>query len=146
MLIASSVLVGEHSSVLGSKGRESNEDDTRDEEGTAVFSSSWLPGKDSKTTQDVRRNGRERLSARTKLPWMKILFRSWYSVLMKKTGLKVTPFRLKKMKWRNQLLRSWKQRSRNTLQINQNRMQQNGQRRERRVVTEETQVSRAPVR
>ncbi|KAM1055234.1 hypothetical protein ACFX13_029473 [Malus domestica] len=67
----SSVLVGEHSSVFGSKGRESDEDGTRDEEGTAVFSSSWLPG----------------LSARTKLPWMKILFRSWYSVLMEKTGL-----------------------------------------------------------
>ncbi|KAM2056216.1 hypothetical protein TB2_028372 [Malus domestica] len=85
----SSVLVGEHSSVFGSKGRESDEDGTRDEEGTAVFSSSWLPGKDSKAEppKDVRRNGRERLSARTKLPWMKILFRSWYSVLMEKTGL-----------------------------------------------------------
>ncbi|KAM1055235.1 hypothetical protein ACFX15_028282 [Malus domestica] len=49
MLIASSVLVGEHSSVFGSKGRESDEtDDTRDNEGIAAFSLSWLPGKDSK--------------------------------------------------------------------------------------------------
>ncbi|KAM1998226.1 hypothetical protein EV2_005751 [Malus domestica] len=62
-LSESSVLVGEHSSVFGSKGQESDEeDDTRDEEGTAVFSSSWLPGKDSKAEapKDVKKKKRKR--------------------------------------------------------------------------------------
>lgn len=43
-----SVIVGEHSSVFSKKMPESDEeDDTRDEKGVAVFSSSWLPGSDS---------------------------------------------------------------------------------------------------
>ncbi|KAA8549601.1 hypothetical protein F0562_001381 [Nyssa sinensis] len=49
-LMESSVLVGEHSSVFGSKTPEDDEDnDARDEKGAAVFSSSWLPGSGSKT-------------------------------------------------------------------------------------------------
>ncbi|PSR90231.1 Nucleolar complex protein [Actinidia chinensis var. chinensis] len=51
-LMESSVLVGANSSVFGSKQISENdddEDDTRNEEGTAAFSSSWLPGIDSKT-------------------------------------------------------------------------------------------------
>uniref|UniRef100_A0A5B6YU92 Nucleolar complex protein 2 n=1 Tax=Davidia involucrata TaxID=16924 RepID=A0A5B6YU92_DAVIN len=49
-LMESSVLVGEHSSVFGSKTPENDEDDdARDEEGAAVFSSSWLPGSGSET-------------------------------------------------------------------------------------------------
>ncbi|KAE8037720.1 hypothetical protein FH972_010285 [Carpinus fangiana] len=49
-LMESSVLVGEHGSVFGNKIPESDEeDDTRNEEGAAVFnSSSWLPGSDTK--------------------------------------------------------------------------------------------------
>lgn len=49
-LMESSVVVGEHASIFGNKIPESDEeDDTRNEEGTAVFnSSSWLPGSDSK--------------------------------------------------------------------------------------------------
>ncbi|KAI9092574.1 hypothetical protein K1719_027702 [Acacia pycnantha] len=49
-LTDSSVLVGEESSVFGSKIPESDEDDDgrRNEEGASVFSSSWLPGKGSK--------------------------------------------------------------------------------------------------
>ncbi|KAM1472528.1 hypothetical protein ACFX13_029474 [Malus domestica] len=57
------VLVGEHSSVFGSKGRESDEeDDTRDDEGIAAFNSSWLPGKDSKAEppKDVKKKKRKR--------------------------------------------------------------------------------------
>ncbi|XP_068311021.1 nucleolar complex-associated protein 2-like [Pyrus communis] len=63
LLSESSVLVGEHSSVFGSKGRESEEeDDTRDDEGIAAFSSSWLPGKDSKAEppKDVKKKKRKR--------------------------------------------------------------------------------------
>ncbi|XP_048425587.1 nucleolar complex-associated protein 2-like [Pyrus x bretschneideri] len=63
LLSESSVLVGEHSSVFGSKGRESEEeDDTRDDEGIAAFSSSWLPGKDSKAEppKDVKRKKSKR--------------------------------------------------------------------------------------
>ncbi|XP_068338305.1 nucleolar complex-associated protein 2 [Pyrus communis] len=66
-LSETSVLVGEHSSVFGSKGRESDEeDDTRDEEGTAVFSSSWLPGKGSKAEppKDVKKKKRKRRTER----------------------------------------------------------------------------------
>ncbi|GFZ18217.1 Noc2p family [Actinidia rufa] len=52
-LMESSVLVGANSSVFGSKQISENDgdgdDDTRNEEGTAAFSSSWLPGIDSKT-------------------------------------------------------------------------------------------------
>ncbi|XP_048324867.2 nucleolar complex-associated protein 2 [Ziziphus jujuba] len=49
-LMESSVLVGEKSSIFGTKIPESDEDegDSRNEEGAAVFSSSWLPGGDPK--------------------------------------------------------------------------------------------------
>ncbi|GAV63060.1 Noc2 domain-containing protein [Cephalotus follicularis] len=48
-LIESSVLVGEKSSVFGNKIPESDEvDDMRDEHASTVFSSSWLPGSNSK--------------------------------------------------------------------------------------------------
>ncbi|KAF3452608.1 hypothetical protein FNV43_RR03041 [Rhamnella rubrinervis] len=51
-LMESSILVGEKSSVFGNKIPESNEEeDTGNEEGTAVFSSSWLPGTDPKDKQ-----------------------------------------------------------------------------------------------
>ena len=51
--VLSSVLVGANSSVFGSKQISENDDDnddddTKNEEGTAAFSSSWLPGIDSK--------------------------------------------------------------------------------------------------
>nr|QUE41924.1 nucleolar complex protein 2 [Fragaria x ananassa] len=48
--VESSVLVGENSAVFGKrKIQESDEeDDTRDEEASTVFSSSWLPGVDTK--------------------------------------------------------------------------------------------------
>ncbi|CAL8998479.1 unnamed protein product [Prunus brigantina] len=62
-LFESSVLVGEHSSVFGSKVRESDEEyDPKDEEGTTVFSSSWLPGTDSKAKQpkDTKKKKRKR--------------------------------------------------------------------------------------
>ncbi|GFZ20749.1 Noc2p family [Actinidia rufa] len=52
-LMESSVLVGANSSVFRSKISENDDDneddDTRNEDGTAAFSSSWLPGIDSKT-------------------------------------------------------------------------------------------------
>ncbi|KAF4358848.1 hypothetical protein F8388_013652 [Cannabis sativa] len=49
-LMESSVVVGENSSFFGKKMTESDdeEDHTQNEEGTVVFSSSWLPGTDSK--------------------------------------------------------------------------------------------------
>ncbi|XP_040995041.1 nucleolar complex protein 2 homolog isoform X2 [Juglans microcarpa x Juglans regia] len=48
-LTESSVLVGEHSSVFTRRISESDEEDvTVNEEGASVFSSSWLPGSDSK--------------------------------------------------------------------------------------------------
>ncbi|GLT76566.1 hypothetical protein SLA2020_482190 [Shorea laevis] len=51
-LMESSVLVGEKSSIFESKmgkiPESDEEDDTRNDEGAAVFSSSWLPGNDSK--------------------------------------------------------------------------------------------------
>ncbi|ONH99156.1 hypothetical protein PRUPE_6G014700 [Prunus persica] len=62
-LFESSVLVGEHSSVFGSKVRESDEEyDPKDEEGTTVFSSSWLPGTDSKAKEpkDTKKKKRKR--------------------------------------------------------------------------------------
>lgn len=42
--------MGEHSAVFGGRMSESDEDDvdTRNEKGAAVFSSSWLPGNESK--------------------------------------------------------------------------------------------------
>lgn len=49
MYVNSSVLVGERSSVFGNKIPESDEEeDIGNEEGTAVFSSSWLPGTNPK--------------------------------------------------------------------------------------------------
>ncbi|KAK2976258.1 hypothetical protein RJ640_000795, partial [Escallonia rubra] len=49
-LSESSVQVGEHAAVFRDNISESDEDDgTRNEQGAAVFSSSWLPGEDSKT-------------------------------------------------------------------------------------------------
>ncbi|KAI3967902.1 hypothetical protein MKX01_027085 [Papaver californicum] len=50
----SSVTVGAHSSVFGKKKSDIDEDDDSDgdgEEGSNVFSSSWLPGGDSKTKE-----------------------------------------------------------------------------------------------
>ncbi|XP_030458614.2 nucleolar complex-associated protein 2 [Syzygium oleosum] len=48
-LMQSSVLVGEKSSVFGEQMSDSDgEDDAINEQGAAVFSSSWLPGSDSK--------------------------------------------------------------------------------------------------
>lgn len=51
-----SVLVGEKSSIFGTKIPESDEDegDSRNEEGAAVFSSSWLPGGDPKYGHQIR--------------------------------------------------------------------------------------------
>ncbi|PNX83752.1 nucleolar complex protein 2 [Trifolium pratense] len=46
-LMESSVLVGEESSVFGDEASESDEEDAKmNEDGTAAFSSSWLPGND----------------------------------------------------------------------------------------------------
>ncbi|KAI3868386.1 hypothetical protein MKW92_027147 [Papaver armeniacum] len=53
-LAESSVTVGAHSSVFGKKKSDIDEDDDSDgdaEEGPKVFSSSWLPGGDSKTKE-----------------------------------------------------------------------------------------------
>ncbi|CAJ1977783.1 unnamed protein product [Sphenostylis stenocarpa] len=51
-LTESSVLVGEESSKFGNEMSESDEEDARkNEEGAAVFSSSWLPGNESKIKQ-----------------------------------------------------------------------------------------------
>ncbi|XP_020209987.1 nucleolar complex protein 2 homolog [Cajanus cajan] len=51
-LMESSVIVGEESSKFGNEISESDEEDARkNEEGAAVFSSSWLPGNDSKIKQ-----------------------------------------------------------------------------------------------
>ncbi|XP_015573724.1 nucleolar complex-associated protein 2 [Ricinus communis] len=47
-LAESSVLVGEHSSEFGNKVSEIDEDDSDNEKGAAIFSSSWLPGGESK--------------------------------------------------------------------------------------------------
>nr|AFK37058.1 unknown [Lotus japonicus] len=56
-LMESSVVVGENSSVFRNNSSESDEsddedDDRRNEVGAAVFSSSWLPGNDSKIKED----------------------------------------------------------------------------------------------
>ncbi|XP_057968789.1 nucleolar complex-associated protein 2 [Malania oleifera] len=49
-LVESSVVVGAHSAVLGKHLSESyKEENIRNEEGAAVFSSPWMPGSDSKT-------------------------------------------------------------------------------------------------
>uniref|UniRef100_A0A7N0TRA5 Uncharacterized protein n=1 Tax=Kalanchoe fedtschenkoi TaxID=63787 RepID=A0A7N0TRA5_KALFE len=53
-LVESSAVVGEHASVFGGRLPESDEeDDGRDEEGAAVFSSDWLPGSDSKSQKNA---------------------------------------------------------------------------------------------
>lgn len=50
-LMESNVLVGENSSIFGKKiaGSDDDEDDRANDEGAAVFSSSWLPGTSSET-------------------------------------------------------------------------------------------------
>ena len=48
MPVISSVLVGSRSSIFGNKMSEHDEDDTMNEDGAAVFNSSWFPGSDSK--------------------------------------------------------------------------------------------------
>lgn len=107
------MLVGEKWSVFGNKTPESDvEEDTRSEKGTAVFSSSWLPGTDTKygyrisliflfafgsvisyhhlvgftglnnLRTQTRRGKRRKRQNWNILLWMKILLRIWYSVLM----------------------------------------------------------------
>ncbi|GAU14818.1 hypothetical protein TSUD_50300 [Trifolium subterraneum] len=52
-LMESSVLVGEESSVFGDEASESDEEDAKmNEDGTAAFSSSWLPGNDKIKQQE----------------------------------------------------------------------------------------------
>lgn len=71
-LMESSVIVGEHSSVFSKKMPESDEeDDTRDEKGVAVFSSSWLPGSDSqpkKPTEMKRKKKKRNLDDAKEVP------------------------------------------------------------------------------
>ncbi|CAL5421867.1 unnamed protein product [Camellia sinensis] len=62
-LMESSVLVGDHSSAFGGKMSENDEDDDNDirnEEGTAVFNSLWLPGSDSKTKHPEEEENKEK--------------------------------------------------------------------------------------
>lgn len=62
-LVESSVLVGDHSIAFGSKMSENDEDDDNDirnEEGTAVFNSLWLPGSDSKTKHPEEEEKKEK--------------------------------------------------------------------------------------
>ncbi|XP_027365417.1 nucleolar complex protein 2 homolog isoform X2 [Abrus precatorius] len=60
-LMESSVLVGEESSIFGNEISESDEDDAkRNEEGAAVFSSSWLPGNDSKAKHPTETKGKRK--------------------------------------------------------------------------------------
>ncbi|KAF5940420.1 hypothetical protein HYC85_021587 [Camellia sinensis] len=62
-LMESSVLVGDHSSAFGSKMSENDEDDDNDirnEEGTAVFNSLWLPGSDSKTMHPEKKEKKKK--------------------------------------------------------------------------------------
>ncbi|CAL5419472.1 unnamed protein product [Camellia sinensis] len=62
-LMESSVLVGDHSSAFGSKMSENDEDDDNDirnEEGTAVFNSLWLPGSDSKTKHPEKKEKKKK--------------------------------------------------------------------------------------
>ncbi|KGN63175.1 nucleolar complex protein 2 homolog isoform X2 [Cucumis sativus] len=47
-LSESSVLYGEHSSVFGKSGSDSEDEDTEGRKGTSAFSSTWLPGSNSK--------------------------------------------------------------------------------------------------
>lgn len=60
-LMESSVVVGAHSSVFGKKLPDSDEeDDTRNDDGTAAFSTSWLPSRDSKTKVVKEDNSKKR--------------------------------------------------------------------------------------
>ncbi|KAI7998447.1 hypothetical protein LOK49_LG10G01052 [Camellia lanceoleosa] len=62
-LMESSVLVGDHSSAFGSKMSENDEDDDNDirnEEGTTVFNSLWLPGSDSKTKHPEKKEKKKK--------------------------------------------------------------------------------------
>ncbi|KAI5401455.1 hypothetical protein KIW84_066066 [Lathyrus oleraceus] len=59
-LMESSVIVGKESSVFGDEASESDEEDIKeDEDGTAAFSSSWLPGND-KIKQEPTETKRKR--------------------------------------------------------------------------------------
>ncbi|XP_070674109.1 nucleolar complex-associated protein 2-like isoform X2 [Malus domestica] len=119
-LSESSVLVGEHSSVFGSKGRESDEtDDTRDNEGIAAFSLSWLPGKDSKAEppKDVKKKKRKR---KTECQDQVAMDEDIVQVLVLSSdeedrSLSDTSSADKYGVKKPQLLRSWKARSRNAL-------------------------------
>ncbi|XP_024029610.1 nucleolar complex protein 2 homolog [Morus notabilis] len=67
-LTESSVLVGEKSFVFGNKMRGSGdeeEDYTLDNEGNAAFSSSWLPGSDSKAKQPKESNKKRKKKRET---------------------------------------------------------------------------------
>ncbi|GAU20642.1 hypothetical protein TSUD_230560 [Trifolium subterraneum] len=61
-LMESSVLVGEESSVFGDEASESDEEDAKmNEDGTAAFSSSWLPGNDKiKQQQPTETKGKRK--------------------------------------------------------------------------------------
>ncbi|XP_048425591.1 nucleolar complex-associated protein 2-like isoform X2 [Pyrus x bretschneideri] len=126
-LSESSVLVGEHSSVFGSKGRESDEeDDTKDDEGIAAFRSPWLPGKDSKAEppKDVKKKKRKRKTeCQDQVAMDEDIVQELVLSSDEEDRSLATPLRLMKMEWRNQLLRSWKARSRNALQVYKKRMQ-----------------------
>lgn len=113
MSVHSSMLVGEKWSVFGNKTPESDvEEDTRSQKGVAVFSSSWLPGTDTKygyrisliflfafrsvisyhhlvgftglnnLRTQTRRGKRRERKNWNSLLWMRMLLRIWYSVLM----------------------------------------------------------------
>ncbi|KAE8732665.1 Nucleolar complex protein 2-like protein [Hibiscus syriacus] len=60
-MMESSVVVGENSSVFGRKLDQipdsDEEDDTRNEDGASVFSSSWLPGGNSSSDEDEGEDG-----------------------------------------------------------------------------------------
>ncbi|KAG7033357.1 Nucleolar complex protein 2-like protein, partial [Cucurbita argyrosperma subsp. argyrosperma] len=59
-LSESSVLVGEHGSVFGKSGSDSEDEDTGGREGTSVFSSTWLPGSDSKTKHPEEKKSKKK--------------------------------------------------------------------------------------
>ncbi|CAK8574066.1 unnamed protein product [Lathyrus sativus] len=60
-LMESSVIVGEESSVFGDEASESDEEDAKqDEDGTAAFSSSWLPGNDKIKQEPTETKGKRK--------------------------------------------------------------------------------------
>ncbi|XP_031094669.1 nucleolar complex protein 2 homolog [Ipomoea triloba] len=60
-LIESSVIVGERSSLFGSKVMDDvDDDDDREDTGDAVFNSSWLPGGNSKTKHSKEKKTKKR--------------------------------------------------------------------------------------